>query len=236
LKNAKDAAATEALEIATYTALERLATDLGDERTARLAREIRADEERMLDRILTEIPQLTGKVTAADVRGNPSYDIAKTGAGEAVRSAADAAKEATANAGDSMKATARSARKVPGVARAEGAVKGAVASADDLAINGYDHLNANQIVVRLPQLSQVDLAKIAVYEGKGQNRSTITDRIESLTGDEPWPGYDELTVPEIRKALANRDDDRVREALSYERRHKNRAGVLQAAETSATTA
>src|SRR4051812_11717969 len=31
LKNAKDAAATEALEIATYTAIERLATDVGDE-------------------------------------------------------------------------------------------------------------------------------------------------------------------------------------------------------------
>src|SRR4051794_34732985 len=34
LKNAKDACATEALEIATYTALQQLATAVGDERTA----------------------------------------------------------------------------------------------------------------------------------------------------------------------------------------------------------
>ena len=42
LKNAKDACATEALEIATYTALERLATKVGDEQTAQLAASIRA--------------------------------------------------------------------------------------------------------------------------------------------------------------------------------------------------
>ena len=46
LKNAKDACATEELEIATYTALERLAAKVGDEQTANLAESIRADEER----------------------------------------------------------------------------------------------------------------------------------------------------------------------------------------------
>ena len=57
LKNAKDAAATEALEIATYTAIERLATGVGDDRTAKLAASIRADEQRMLDRILAPPPR-----------------------------------------------------------------------------------------------------------------------------------------------------------------------------------
>ena len=57
LKNAKDAAATEALEIATYTAIERLARDVGDEETARLAASIRADEERMLARVLAGDPE-----------------------------------------------------------------------------------------------------------------------------------------------------------------------------------
>jgi ferritin-like metal-binding protein YciE len=37
LKNAKDTAATEALEIATYTAIERLARSVGDDETADLA-------------------------------------------------------------------------------------------------------------------------------------------------------------------------------------------------------
>jgi ferritin-like metal-binding protein YciE len=64
LKNAKDAAATEALEIATYTALERLARLAGDDETVRLATAIRRDEERMLERIQQELPELTEAVAA----------------------------------------------------------------------------------------------------------------------------------------------------------------------------
>ena len=62
LKNAKDACATEALEIATYTAIERLARAVGDDDTADLAQRILADEERMLQRIMREIPTLTDAV------------------------------------------------------------------------------------------------------------------------------------------------------------------------------
>src|SRR5918995_7028784 len=75
LKNAKDACATEALQIATYTAIERLAQRLGDDETARLAASIRGDEEKMLERIVREIPKLTDAVVGADVEGDPSYDV-----------------------------------------------------------------------------------------------------------------------------------------------------------------
>ena len=85
LKNAKDACATEALEIATYTSIERLARSVGDEDTAKLAASIRADEEKMLERILREIPKLTGAVVGADIEGDPSYEITKTGAADAAR-------------------------------------------------------------------------------------------------------------------------------------------------------
>lgn len=230
LKNAKDAAATEALEIATYTAIERLAQDVGDEKTARLAREIRADEERMLDRVLREIPQLTGKVVAADLRGKGSYDVARTGAGEAVRDASESAADTARTAGARAKTAARAARRVPGVARAEGEVKGAVASAGDLPIAGYDDLTADEVLKRLPQLSQIDLAKVDGYERRHQDRSTITDRVRSLHGNEPWPGYDEQNVQDIRKALDGVDAAKAQEVATYERRHKDRAGVLQATE------
>jgi ferritin-like metal-binding protein YciE len=63
LKNAKDTCATEALEIATYTALQRLAERSGDIRTASLAADIRADELHMLDRTRTLLPHLTDAVT-----------------------------------------------------------------------------------------------------------------------------------------------------------------------------
>ena len=149
LKNAKDACATEALEIATYAALERLARSVGDDETAGLAASIRADEEKMLERILREIPKLTEAVVGADVKGRPSYDVTTTGAADAVREAGDATKNAARKTTAATKRTARQARKVPGVAAAEGQIKGAVASEDDLAIARYDALTADEITARL---------------------------------------------------------------------------------------
>ncbi|MGE5636951.1 MAG: DUF892 family protein [Nocardioidaceae bacterium] len=87
LKNAKDACASEALEIATYTAIERLAQRVGDDETAALAASIRADEEKMLERVVRELPKLTDAVVLADVHGEPSYDATTTGAADALKAA-----------------------------------------------------------------------------------------------------------------------------------------------------
>jgi ferritin-like metal-binding protein YciE len=230
LKNTKDACATEALEIATYTALERLARSVGDRQTATLAASIRSDEERMLERLMVELPKLAEAVVAADVKGNGSYDVASTGAADSTRKAARTT-QATATQGTTKaKRTARQARKVPGAARAEGAVKGAVAGEQDLPIARYDTLNADEITAKLAELSQIDLAKVDAYERKHANRATITARIGTLRGNEPWPGYDEQTVAEIRTALAAADDARTTKTREYERAHKARAGVLETAE------
>ncbi len=230
LKNAKDACATEALEIATYTALERLATGVGDEQTAKLAVSILGDEQRMLERIMREIPKLTDAVVGADVEGNPSYDIAKTGAADATREAATEVKQTARGTKTRAKRTARRARKVPGVAQVEGQIKGAVASENDLAIARYDSLTAEEILSKLPELSQIELAKVDSYERKHDNRSTVLSRITALRSQEPWPGYDELTVAEIEAVLNEGDDQRMKDVAGYERAHKNRAGVLRSAE------
>ena len=236
LKNAKDAYATEALEIATYTALERLARSAGDDTTAQLAQSIRSDEERMLARVLREIPKLTDAVVGADVRGESSYDVRTTGAADVFREAGEVAPSQTTKTAASAKRTARQARKVPGVARAEGQIKGAVASEEDLAIARYDTLTAEEITAKLPELSQIDLAKIEAYERKNQNRTTILSRVASLRSDEPWAGYDELTAAEVIAVLSEGDDDRAKDVRSYERAHKHRAGVLNAAERELTNA
>jgi ferritin-like metal-binding protein YciE len=236
LKNAKDASATEALEIATYTALERLASSVGDDETAKLAASILDEEEKMLQRILREIPKLTDAVVRADIKGKPSYDVTTTGAAETVRDAGEATKETARKTASSAKRTARKARKVPGVAQAEGEIKGAVASEQDLAIARYDSLTADEITSRLTELSQIDLAKIDAYERRNQNRSTVLSRISTLRGGEPWPGYDELTASEVQAVLSEGDDDRAKQVRAYERAHKNRAGVLQAAERELTNA
>jgi len=230
LKNAKDAYASEAMEIATYTAIERLASSVGDEETAKLAASILADEEKMAQRVLREIPKLTEAVVRADVKGKPSYDVTTTGAADVLREAGAATKDAARKTSATTKRTARQARKVPGVAQAEGQIKGAVASEGDLAIARYDTLTADEITSKLTDLSQIDLAKVDSYERKNQNRTTVLSRITSLRGDEPWAGYDEQTASEVQTALNAGDDDLATKVRTYERAHKSRAGVLKAAE------
>ena len=87
LKNAKDESATEALEIATYRALEHFARRTGDTKTARLAASIRKDEERMLAVLQERVTTLVDDVIRSELKDEPVYDVSKTGAGEAVRRA-----------------------------------------------------------------------------------------------------------------------------------------------------
>jgi ferritin-like metal-binding protein YciE len=234
LKNAKDECATEALEIATYDAIERLARDLGDEATARLAADIRAEEERMLASLRDEIPKLVDAMVRAELEGDPTYDPATTGLADAARSAGatvrDAARGTARAATGQARRSARQARKVPGVTQAEGEVKGAVASEDDLPIANYDSLNTNEVAQRLGGLSQVDLGKVDAYERRTRNRKSVLERLDSLRGEEPWPGYDELSVDEVRQALSAADDERAAQVRDYERRHKARQGVLEASD------
>jgi ferritin-like metal-binding protein YciE len=236
LKNAKDACATEALEIATYAAIERLARHVGDDQTAKLAAAIRAEEEKMLEGILRELPKLAEAVAGAEVDGNPSYNVRTTGAGEAVGEVVEATKRTARKTSATTKRTARQARKVPGVAQVEGQVKGATAAEDDLAIANYDALTVDEINGRLSSLSQIDLAKVDSYERRHQDRTTILGRVSTLRGSEPWPGYDELTVSEVQTALAEGDDELVDRTREYERAHKNRAGVMKATERETSNA
>ena len=236
LKNAKDACAAEALEIATYIAIERLAAHVGDDATAKLAASIRAEEERMLRRLHEELPKLTAAMVRAEIYDAPTYDITRTGAADAVKETADEAKKTTRNVAGAAKRTTRQARRVPGVARAEGEIKGAVASQQDLAISGYDDLTVDDVTAKLPELSQIEIAKIDAYERRTQNRATVLSRVSSLRADEPWPGYDELTVGEIDEALRAADGDVVTRVRAYERAHKGRKSVLQATERKTATA
>jgi ferritin-like metal-binding protein YciE len=70
LKNAKTEYSEEAEEIATYTAIEAFAEGVGDRESAKLAREIRRDEERMARYLERLIPQLTKAVVRSEVPGN----------------------------------------------------------------------------------------------------------------------------------------------------------------------
>ena len=230
LKNAKDAYATEALEIATYTVLERFATNVCDESTATLAASIRADEERMLERIMRALSTLTDAVVAAEVEGDPSYAISETRAADAVHGVVDEVKQAAHETQARVRRMVTNARKVPGVGQVEGEVRGIVASEEDLAIPRYDSLTAEEIIGKLHRLSQIELAMLDSYEQSNDKRTTVLNRISALRHQEPWPGYDELTIAEIEAVLEDADEQQAEDVAAYERAHKNRAGVLRSAE------
>lgn len=128
-----------------------------------------------------------------------------------------------------MSGIADAARKIPGVAAAEGALTGALATEQDLPVRDYDKQTAGDIAGKLNGFSQRDLRTIDAYERTHENRSTITDKISQLTGDEPWSGYDELGADAVAKAVSDGDQDRAKKVRTYEREHKNRSGVIDAA-------
>jgi ferritin-like metal-binding protein YciE len=67
LKNAKTEYSEEAEEIATYTAIETLAEEVGDKETAKVARQIRREEESMARFLERQIPILTKAVARAEI-------------------------------------------------------------------------------------------------------------------------------------------------------------------------
>jgi hypothetical protein len=206
----------------------------------------------MSESLRREIPALTKAMLAAR-EGRSSYSLSQTGAADALRSVARTAEDLTEEAAQraltaaqitrstiteaadkterNARRGARQARKVPGVARAEGEIKGALASAEDLAMDDYEQLNVGEIVEQLPTLSQIELAKINAHERKNKNRDSVLSKIATLQRNEPWPGYDELTVEEIQAVIAQSDDETLkRNTREYEHAHKDRAGVLRAIE------
>ena len=187
LKNAKDSCAAEAQEIATYTALARLARQSATRRPSGSPTPSSDDEQRMLDRLLREIPRLTDAVARAEFDGQGSYDVTRDRRG---RCSPRGRKDGQAHHPQRCRPGQAHGSPGPqgaGVARAEGTAKGAVASESDLAIANYDSLSADEVQAKLTELSQVDLAKVNAYERKNQNRSTITSRIDSLQANEPGP-------------------------------------------------
>jgi ferritin-like metal-binding protein YciE len=77
LKNAKTEYSEEHEEIATYTAIETLAEAVGDSETAKLARGIRREEERMARFLERLIPTLTRAVTQEEI---PAAERRRNGA------------------------------------------------------------------------------------------------------------------------------------------------------------
>jgi ferritin-like metal-binding protein YciE len=113
LKNAKTEYWNEHEEIATYTAIETLAEEVGDKETAKLARDIRRDEERMARYLEKLIPTLTKAVVKAEIpaaeRRKPSTRRRSSSSGSRSGSASKSASSSSRAKSSSSKSSSSKA-------------------------------------------------------------------------------------------------------------------------------
>lgn len=120
LKNAKTEYFNEHEEIATYLAIETLAEKVRDSETAKLARAIRREEERMAKFLLGQIKSLTGGVVQEDVPVS-----LRRAAKPARKSKKAAAKKSPARRSAAKKTTAKKATRPKKAAAKKGGAKSA---------------------------------------------------------------------------------------------------------------
>lgn len=82
--------------------------------------------------------------------------------------------------------------------------------------------------IRLDEEAMLDgLRKEIPMLADGFVRSTIT---ETITLDEPWEGYDEMTVDEITTNLDDASDSLILSVRNYESKNKNRKTIIELTE------
>lgn len=94
----------------------------------------------------------------------------------------------------------------------------------------FDKLPLKEVLAHLHELRPADLAALGAHERAHQNRTALLAHVDALLHNEPWPGYDALDVDGVRFGLDGADRDRFLTVLVYEQAHRNRAGVILAAQ------
>ena len=115
LKNARTEFQDEAEEIATYTMIETLAETVGDKETAKVARSIRRDEERMRDFLARLIPQLTKAVATEEIPAAERRSSSRRSSSGRSRSSSSSSRSrsssSSSSSGGSSRSRGSSARK-----------------------------------------------------------------------------------------------------------------------------
>ncbi len=188
---------------------------------------------------LSEVTSAQSKVNSQLVE---SYDSLKDEgtevAEDAARRASRAGAEVVERSGDAVVSAASKQRKAVAQTRRPKSPRTSKSASRSTPAPGparwtgeaYESLTAAEVNEKLPQFSQRDLRGVETYEKAHQSRQTVLDKISSLHGQQPVPGYDELNVQEIQKLIAEGDDKVSTRVRDYERPRKSRDGVLQAAE------
>jgi hypothetical protein len=106
----------------------------------------------------------------------------------------------------------------------------ATEAVSDLPLLGYDSRSATHIIASLRGLSQRELRAIDAHERQGADRPEIRERIAELVCDEPWIGYDAQSTEVIMRFLRKSGSSQAREVHVYERAHRDRGGIVSAAD------
>ena len=99
--------------------------------------------------------------------------------------------------------------------------------AEELPIEGYDELTAQQVVARLDGLSRAELERVRAYERDNRSRSTVLGAIEPLMGELPIQAYDRLTAAEVVRRLDGLSKVELQQLRDYEARTHARTTVLR---------
>jgi len=188
LRNVRAEAASEALEVASYTAIERLAAAEGDEETVELAASIREDEERMLEYLLgaageVAVPTGVPAPRAADRGRRAEGGKPKPSGGNGAAPPVEARPSAPAPPTPPTP-PAPPAPEEPTHVSEEPELVGEFAEpgAEDEAgaeveiaepWEGYDRMKAAEIQRRVEDSSDEVAAVVRLYEAAGKNRQTV---------------------------------------------------------------
>jgi hypothetical protein len=228
LKNVEDEYVAAARALAACRAGESIAEQLDDRETAGLLALLRRQDEQLLEHLEDQVAQHARAAAAAAEGHRP----APAGAGERGGRLLDSVFRVVRINLDQLRVTLRTGtRRV--TATAEGAwreVQGAITQEEDLPLPGFSELDVTEIEQRLRGLSQSELTVIEGFERAHADRSAVLDVIEGLRETEPWPGFDAMDPERIKMHLRDVPVRVARQALEYERRHRKRQTVINAAQ------
>lgn len=217
LKNAKDEAASESLEIASYDTLEAVAEAVGDPKTAVLAREHRTQEESFLKDLRALILGLATDVLDAEVGGNPRYDATTTGAADTVRKATQKAK-----------GTARKARGQAETAADQASAATRAAAEEVVAAAQETSVKAASRVGEVVEEAEDAAAPAAPRAASGEAEMEAEYRGATAGSDEEIAiaGYDTLSVAQVLPKLDELTPEQLAGIDGYERIGRSRKRIL----------
>jgi hypothetical protein len=119
----------------------------------------------------------------------------------------------------------------------EETVSGRIAppTADQLPIERYDDLTAQQVVAEVAHLTQEELDRVRAYEREHRSRATVLQAIEPRMGELPIQGYDHMTAEEIVRRLGELSKAELLVVREYEARTRSRSTIQDRIDSLATS-